>query len=106
PRRACSEWHTLIEQVFLLIINVMPIQECAIFLLECLEPVVLALAADIRINFGELRLADGESSITVLPAEAEHPRERFFHPAGRTVFDELQRLADRQTRRNSQQEMK
>jgi len=70
----------------------MPCKERLVFLRERLRAVVFRLSPDVIPNSIELRLAHGESSVSVLPCERGQVREALFDPVRRTPFDKLNRF--------------
>src|SRR5262245_48604436 len=75
----------------------MSFEECLVFLRECLRAVVFRLPTNVIADSPELRLAHGESSVSVLPCELGQIREALFDPMRRATFDELRRFGQSHT---------
>ena len=70
----------------------MPTEKFDELILKCIGRVMLALLLDVVDHGGDVRFADGECAIAVLPREAVQVRKRVVNPFGRSPFDELRRL--------------
>ena len=83
------------KDILLLVINLVSVEERAVFFLERFHAMMFALSANVLLDLRDLGFADRERRIAILPRKPAHTLECFLHPTRRTTFDELQCLADR-----------
>src|SRR5262245_50230284 len=76
------------------IFNPVSLQEPDEFLLEGHRPVVLRLSFDVPPRSVDLRHADAEGAIALLPGKTSHPRHRLVDPFRRPSLDKLDSLGD------------
>ena len=74
-------------------------------LLKCFRLVMFALQLDVVDHAGDVRFADGECAVAVLPGERLKIRKRIVYPFGRAALDELRGLGRCDGRRRSEQQV-
>lgn len=87
-----SPTSSLIPKILFLVLNFVTAEQRDEFVLKRCCLVVLALVLDVVDHIGDVRLADRERSVAVLPGEGLQARKCVVNPFGRTAFDELHRL--------------
>ena len=86
----------LFPQISFVIFNVVSFQQHQKFLLKRHPTMVFLLSFDVRDGVVQLRYADAERTVFLLPRKQAMFWKSFMDPFGRATLDQLQRLGNRE----------
>lgn len=84
----------------LIVFDAVLVQEFQVLLLERPLVMMLALMLNVMYDLGEIRFADSEGSVSILPGKTTRIRELFVNPFRRIAFEKLGDLTWREDSRS------